>query len=105
MRREAFRYRARARDQQELTGDDTPAIEDEGLVSAVDRADLQRALKTLNPPDRLLMRLRYEEDLTQPVIARLLDLPEGTVKVRLHRARSKLRLAYEYGDQPRENDR
>ena len=35
--------------------------------------------------------MRYEDDLTQAAIARSLDLPEGTVKVRLHRARNKLR--------------
>jgi RNA polymerase sigma-70 factor, ECF subfamily len=37
------------------------------------------------------VRLRYEEDLTQAGIARRLGIPEGTVKVRLHRVRDKLR--------------
>jgi RNA polymerase sigma-70 factor (ECF subfamily) len=38
--------------------------------------------------------MKYEEDLTQATIARRLGIPEGTVKVRLHRARNKLRLLY-----------
>jgi RNA polymerase sigma-70 factor (ECF subfamily) len=38
--------------------------------------------------------LRYGEDLTQSAIARRLGIPEGTVKVRLHRARDKLRREY-----------
>ncbi len=38
--------------------------------------------------------MRYEEDLTQPAIAARLGIPEGTVKVQLHRARLKLRRAY-----------
>ena len=38
--------------------------------------------------------MRYEEDLTQAAIAAKLGIPEGTVKVRLHRARNKLRRAY-----------
>ena len=38
--------------------------------------------------------MRYEEDLTQPAIAARLGIPEGTVKVQLHRARVKLRRAY-----------
>jgi RNA polymerase sigma-70 factor (ECF subfamily) len=38
--------------------------------------------------------MRYAEDLTQGAIARRLGIPEGTVKVRLHRARAKLRLLY-----------
>ena len=42
----------------------------------------------------MLLRLRYNEDLTQAAIARRLGIPEGTVKVRLHRVRAKLRRAY-----------
>jgi RNA polymerase sigma-70 factor (ECF subfamily) len=41
--------------------------------------------------DRALVWLRYEDDLTQPVIAERLGMPEGTVKVRLHRLRAVLR--------------
>ena len=37
------------------------------------------------------MRLRYDEELTQEGIARRLGIPLGTVKVRLHRVRAKLR--------------
>jgi RNA polymerase sigma-70 factor (ECF subfamily) len=37
------------------------------------------------------MRLRYVEDLTQGQVAARLGVPEGTVKVRLHRARARLR--------------
>jgi len=35
--------------------------------------------------------MRYDLDLTQVEIAARLGLPEGTVKVRLHRAQAKLR--------------
>ena len=42
---------------------------------------------------RELLRMRYDLDLTQVEIAARLGLPEGTVKVRLHRARAKLRRA------------
>jgi RNA polymerase sigma-70 factor (ECF subfamily) len=35
--------------------------------------------------------MRYGEDLTQAEVARRLGVPEGTVKVRLHRARRRLR--------------
>ena len=38
--------------------------------------------------------MRYQEDLTQGAIALRLGIPEGTVKVRLHRVRAKLRLLY-----------
>jgi RNA polymerase sigma factor (sigma-70 family) len=65
--------------------------EDEQLVSTVERADLHAALERLDDRDRQLLHLRYDEDLTQQAIARRLGLPDGTVKVRLHRLRHKLR--------------
>ena len=68
--------------------------EDEQVVATVESADLQAALADLSDRDRELLELRYEEDLTQKMIALRLGIPEGTVKVRLHRARDKLRRAY-----------
>ena len=55
--------------------------------------DVNRAIAALDERERLLIRLRYEEDWTQPAIAGHLGMPEGTVKVMLHRARNKLRMA------------
>ena len=53
--------------------------------------DLREAIAELAPRDALLLRLRYEQDLTQPRLARLAGMPEGTVKIRLHRIRGRLR--------------
>jgi RNA polymerase sigma-70 factor (ECF subfamily) len=64
------------------------------MVETVEHADLQAALRRLSVRDRRLLAMRYVEDLTQAAIARRLGIPEGTVKVRLHRARNKLRRAY-----------
>jgi RNA polymerase sigma-70 factor, ECF subfamily len=64
------------------------------VVATVERADLHAALQRLSDRDRQLLKLRYTEDLTQSAIAQRLGIPEGTVKVRLHRARNKLRKAY-----------
>lgn len=60
-----------------------------------DDHDVRAAVRTLDEADRLLVLLRYWADLTQPEVARLTALPEGTVKVRLHRARERLRVALE----------
>jgi RNA polymerase sigma-70 factor (ECF subfamily) len=49
------------------------------------------AIARLPPEDRVLALLRYEADLEHPRIAGLLGIPEGTVKVRLHRIRNRLR--------------
>jgi RNA polymerase sigma-70 factor (ECF subfamily) len=53
--------------------------------------DLRAAISELAPRDALLLRLRYEGDLTQPRLAHLAGMPEGTVKIRLHRIRGRLR--------------
>lgn len=57
---------------------------------STERLTVRSALDALAPGDRELLVLRYEEDMTQPAIARHLGLPEGTVKVRLHRLRKRL---------------
>jgi RNA polymerase sigma-70 factor (ECF subfamily) len=62
-----------------------------GLAGADERATVESALATLVASDRRVLFLRYASDMTQPQIARVLDIPEGTVKIRLHRARARLR--------------
>jgi RNA polymerase sigma-70 factor, ECF subfamily len=93
VRNEAFRQHARVRpDPTELV--EAEGAEDARVIAAVELADLHQALKKLSEKDRDLLEMRYQEDLTQGAIARKLGIPEGTVKVRLHRARNKLRRAY-----------
>jgi RNA polymerase sigma-70 factor (ECF subfamily) len=94
VRNEAFRYYARPRPDPTDVLELYEGSEDELVLSTVDRADLQAALQELSERERMLLSLRYEEDLTQPAIAARLGIPEGTVKVQLHRARVKLRRAY-----------
>jgi RNA polymerase sigma-70 factor, ECF subfamily len=62
---------------------------------AITRLDVQRAVGALDNDERLLIGLRYINDLTQQDVARTLNQPEGTVKVRLHRIRERLRVALE----------
>ena len=52
---------------------------------------VQQALASLTLEERQLIDLRYKDDLAQPAIAQILGMPEGTVKVRLHRLRNRLR--------------
>jgi RNA polymerase sigma factor (sigma-70 family) len=90
-RREAFRRLERrpARIEQELVEapDAEAAAEPERVI---DRIDLHRAVAKLDPDAQLLVALRYSRDYTQPQIARTLDIPEGTAKVRLYRVRKQL---------------
>ena len=99
-RREAFRVaekRSRVRDRELPVSSDQEVLS--VLYSEFDRVEsrvsFDQALGLLQPHDRDLVRLRYADDLTQAQVAERLDLPEGTVKVRLHRAREKLRKALE----------
>jgi RNA polymerase sigma-70 factor, ECF subfamily len=94
VRNEAFRQHARVRPDPTATIELQEGAEDEGVLAAVELADLHAALEVLSERDRRLLEMRYEEDLTQAAIARRLGIPEGTVKVRLHRARNRLRQAY-----------
>jgi RNA polymerase sigma-70 factor, ECF subfamily len=65
-----------------------PGEEWEGGVR--DRLVASNALAALPLPDREVLHLRYLEDLTQTEVAHRLGIPEGTAKVRLHRARKRL---------------
>ena len=98
VRNEAFRQREKLRPEPVDTIEAREGVEDEGIVSTVERADVHAALQRLNARDRKLIELRYEEDLTQEAIARRLGVPDGTVKVRLHRLRHRLRR--EIGSRP-----
>ena len=90
-RNEAFRRLRRpaaAGDQDLGELSDRPAGEEPDRV--IDRVDIRRALAHLQPEERMLISLRYSHDYSQPEIARVLNIPEGTAKVRLHRVRKRL---------------
>jgi RNA polymerase sigma-70 factor (ECF subfamily) len=95
VRNEALRQHARARPEPVATIESDAGAEDERVQAMIERADIDAALDRLDQRERQVIRLRYGEDLTQAAIARRLGIPEGTVKVRLHRARAKLRRAIE----------
>jgi RNA polymerase sigma-70 factor (ECF subfamily) len=57
------------------------------------RSNLHRAIDALEDRYRLLVVLRYQQELSYEEIAGLLNLPLGTVKTGIHRAKEKLRSA------------
>ncbi|HEY4280964.1 MAG TPA: RNA polymerase sigma factor [Conexibacter sp.] len=98
-RNEALRLleRRRARGERELfddedalarVADEDAELEREGLLL---RLHVGQVVDALSVDDRRLLALRYARDLSQPEVARMLGIPEGTVKVRLHRLRGRLR--------------
>jgi RNA polymerase sigma-70 factor, ECF subfamily len=87
MGRHARRYSHELIGAGELVAD----CEDRDLDGTALRLSVEQALGALADGDRRLLALRYTEDLSQSEVARRLGVPEGTVKVRLHRARRRLR--------------
>lgn len=71
------------------------SADDPALENVVGALSTEQALSVLKNDDRALIRLRYEHDLSQPAVAKEMNMPEGTVKVRLHRIRHRLREAFE----------
>lgn len=53
---------------------------------------LEAAVQNLPPDRRALLELRYHEGFEVAQIAEIMGVPEGTVKSRLHRTLSQLRL-------------
>lgn len=83
-----------SRDSREVTNilDRISADTDHGSVSpqSEQRVDLERALSRLNPRQRRLLELRVE-GYTHEEIARIMEIPVGTVKTATQRALSSLR--------------
>lgn len=54
------------------------------------RLRLDKALNELDEAHRMVFMLRFTEELTVPEIAVILDIPEGTVKSRIHHTTRRL---------------
>jgi RNA polymerase sigma-70 factor (ECF subfamily) len=57
--------------------------------------DLHAALRRLGARQRVILSLRYLEELSVAEIAAILSIPAGTVKSRLHAAREELKRIWE----------
>jgi RNA polymerase sigma-70 factor (ECF subfamily) len=76
--------------------------------AAVLRAELAEAVSALGPagsPNREVWRLMYVEDRPVAEVAKLMGVPEGTVKSRAHRARQQLRAALRRREPARDGGR
>jgi RNA polymerase sigma-70 factor (ECF subfamily) len=77
----------------ELEADQETALEE--LESRELGAAIEQAIARLRPEYRACIMLRHVEDRSYEEIAATLDLPLGTVKTYIHRARHELRKALE----------
>ncbi len=92
VRREAWRSHRRTHDLPHDPASVAAQTSGADVMDSVEaRLDLQAAMASLSTGDRAAVLLRYGCDMTQLAVARALKAPERTVKVRLHRARRRLR--------------
>ena len=69
------------------TGDDTGSV--------ADREQLERGFSRLKPEQRAVVVLHYYSGFSAAEIARMLGIPEGTARSRLHYATEAMRAALE----------
>jgi RNA polymerase sigma-70 factor (sigma-E family) len=90
--RDRLRRRARTRS---AIGEGPEATSPDHSHSMLERDELYSAVAGLDPDQRIVVMLRFWKDLTVDEIADRLDVPAGTVKSRLHRSMTRLRVVLE----------
>ena len=83
-----FRHSGHQREYEQLLVQTQQEGEDNSIIEKMEKDAFDQALRQLlekmPPESRLLFSFRFEEELTVPEIAVLMEIPEGTVKSRLH---------------------
>ena len=83
----------RRRRQPVVSAEPAPEPAAESARTVADNGDLERAIARLKDDEQIVLGLRFGRDLTIAQIAAQMDLPEGTVKSRLHYALEHVRAA------------
>lgn len=88
----------RTRRERETALEDTPDVARTAAAAesgpSGGASDWERITEGLTEPQRAVVTLFYYEDMPLKEVARALDMPEGTVKTHLSRARAALRERY-----------
>ncbi|WP_213995283.1 RNA polymerase sigma factor [Arsukibacterium sp.] len=84
--RQTLRHKRQPLDDNTLAAIATPDM----LVQQDDSSDLAKAMTQLAVDERLVLQLHYLHELELSQIALIIEIPIGTVKSRLHRARQQL---------------
>jgi len=75
------------------------------VLRALRDQEIQQAVLALSEPYRTVVLLRHMEEMSYEAIATALELPIGTVKTYLHRARQRLRKALTEASAPHEKEK
>jgi RNA polymerase sigma-B factor len=76
---------------------DTVGMSENGFALAEDRATLARLLQTVSPREREVLRLRFEEDLTQGEIGEVIGVSQMQVSRIIRQSLRRLRTVAEAG--------
>jgi RNA polymerase sigma-70 factor (ECF subfamily) len=85
------RRRRRGRRLEDRLAAQAPQPQDDPAAPAEQREALRQAMGRMDVQQRALLCLYYLEEFSVGRIARILDVPEGTVKSRLYHAREELK--------------
>lgn len=72
------------------------SIPDKSNYTRDDYAELHKIIESLPKKQKVVLILRYFRDLSVSEIADILNIPEGTVKSRLHQAKKTIRRRMNY---------
>ncbi len=74
---------------------DSVGIDEEGFDRAEERATLQRLMSTVTPREREVLRMRFEQDMTQAEIGEVIGVSQMQVSRVIRQAVARLRAAAE----------
>jgi RNA polymerase sigma-B factor len=77
---------------------DSVGTQEQGFLLAEDRATLGRLLNAVSPREREVLRLRFEEDMTQAEIGEVIGVSQMQVSRLIRQAVGRLRTAAEAGE-------
>lgn len=72
------------------------SIPDKSNYTRDDYAELHKTIESLPKKQKVVLILRYFRDLSVSEVADILNIPEGTVKSRLHQAKKTIRRRMNY---------
>jgi RNA polymerase sigma-70 factor (ECF subfamily) len=81
----------------EIEVEDPGPAPEEVAIRAEEERHSSQLIEALPPHYRIVVMLRHQQDLSYEEIAQALNLPLGTVKARIHRARALLKQRIERG--------
>lgn len=73
---------------------DLPDYDDDSEIAELEAQQLNKAMKEILPDEKLILMMKYQDDMSIKEISNSLNISESAVKMRLLRAKEKLRKVY-----------